>query len=201
MPRSSILTALRVWCISAVVVFLTLLPSLSHALIPVPRVKPQAPNASQFLSDKDAKRFRLALRHAKRGEWSNVRGDIRKLDDPVAKDVMRWIVAARDRNVAFKDITYVVQNLNNWPRMTSIQAKAEGIMFDQPLSARKTVDWFAGREPVAGEGRAALARAHYRLGNKDSGDLWLKSAWRDSKLNRTRQLCPARLSSNPKACC
>jgi len=95
MPSSSILTALRVWCLSAVVVFLTLLPSLSHALIPVPRIKPQAPNASQFLSDKDAKRFRLALRHAKRGEWSNVRGDIRKLDDPVAKDVMRWIVASR----------------------------------------------------------------------------------------------------------
>ena len=187
MPRNSILTTFRLWCISVIVVFLALLPSLSHALIPVPRVKPQAPNASQFLSDKDAKRFRLALRHAKRGEWSKVRGDIRKLDDPVAKDVMRWVAAARDRNVAFKDITYVVQNLNNWPRMTSIQAKAEGIMFDQPLSARKTVDWFAGREPVAGEGRAALARAHYRLGNKDSGELWLKSAWRDSKLNRSRQ--------------
>jgi len=54
-------------------------------------------------------------------------------------------------------------------------------------TSESSTNWFAGREPVAGEGRAALARAHYRLGNKDSGELWLKSAWRDSKLNRSRQ--------------
>lgn len=167
--------------------FVLIAASLASASIPVPRVKPPAPNASQFLSDKDSARFRLGLRHAKRGQWSNVYSDIKKLDDPVAKDVLRWIRAARDPNVPFKDISYVVQNLSDWPRMTSIQAKAEGIMFDQPLSARKTVDWFAGKQPIAGEGRAALARAHYKLGNKDSGDLWLKSAWRDSKLTRRRQ--------------
>lgn len=187
MPLATLMTAFRLWCAAAFLTFAMVFTHFAQASIPVPRVKPQAPNASQFLSDKDAARFRLALRHAKRGEWSKVRGDIKKLDDPVAKDVIRWVMAARDRNVSFKDISYVVQNLNNWPRMTSIQAKAEGIMFDQALSARKTVDWFAGREPVAGEGRAALARAQYRLGNKDSGDLWLKSAWRDSKLNRSRQ--------------
>jgi len=164
-----------------------LINSAANAATPVPRIKPAPPNASQFLSDKDAARFRLGLRHAKRGQWSNVRNDIKKLDDPVAKDVLRWIRAARDPQVPFKDISYVVQDLSDWPRMTSIQAKAEGIMFDRPLSARKTVQWFAGKEPIAGEGRAALARAHYKLGNKDSGDLWLKSAWRESKLTRRRQ--------------
>jgi len=71
--------------------------------------------------------------------------------------------------------------------MTSIQAKAEGIMFDVPKSASKTLQWFQGKEPISGEGRAALARAHYKQGNKDSGDLWLKSAWRESKLTRKRQ--------------
>jgi len=131
MPRSSILTTFRLWCISVIVVFLALLPSLSHALIPVPRVKPQAPNASQFLSDK-------------------------------------------------KDITYVVQNLNNWPRMTSIQAKAEGIMFDQPLSARKTVDWFAGREPVVKSVPADL--------RDDAGLLYERAKWRRRKKTKNYAL-------------
>jgi len=161
--------------------------SLAQAAVPTPRLKPSAPNASQFLSDKDSERFRKGLRAAKKGRWGDVNHEIKRLNDPTAKDVLRWIRAARDGNVPFKDITYVVQDLPHWPRMTSIQAKAEGIMFDEPISARKTISWFQGKEPVSGEGRAALARAHYRQGNKESGDLWLKSAWRESKLTRSRQ--------------
>lgn len=164
-----------------------LINTIAQATVPTPRIKPPAPNASQFLSDKDSKRFRDGLRAAKKGRWNDVNHEIKKLNDPIAKDVLRWVRSARDPNVPFKDITYVVQHLPSWPRMTSIQAKAEGIMFDVPLSSRKTIDWFASRTPVAGEGRAALARAHYRQGNKESGDLWLKSAWRDSKLTRSRQ--------------
>jgi len=161
--------------------------TVANAAIPTPRVKPPAPNASQYLSDKDSQRFRKGLRSAKKGRWTDVSQQIKKLNDPTAKDVLRWVRAARDPNVSFKDITYVIQDLPTWPRMTSIQAKAEGIMFDVPISARKTTQWFQGKEPISGEGRAALARAHYQQGNKESGDLWLKSAWRDSKLTRRRQ--------------
>ena len=161
--------------------------TLAEAAVPKPRLKPPAPNASEFLSDKDAKRFREGLRAAKRGRWGEVKSAIKKLDDPTASDVLRWLRAARDPHVPFKDITYVAQQMPDWPRMTGIQAKAEGMMFDDPLKSRKTIAWFMGKEPVSGEGRAALARAHYQQGNKESGDLWLKSAWRDSKLTRSRQ--------------
>ncbi len=166
---------------------LLILTTAANAAIPTPRVKPAAPNASQYLSGADSQRFRKGLRAAKKGHWSDLDQQIKKLDDPTAKDVLRWVRAARNPHVSFKDISYVVQELSTWPRMTSIQAKAEGIMFDDPISARKTAQWFEGKEPVSGEGRAALARAHYRLGNKESGDLWLKSAWRESKLTRSRQ--------------
>ncbi len=161
--------------------------TLAEAAVPKPRLKPPAPNASEFLSDKDAKRFREGLRAAKRGRWGEVRSAIKKLDDPTASDVLRWVRAARVPHVPFKDITYVAQQMPDWPRMTGIQSKAEGMMFDDPLKSRKTIAWFMGKEPVSGEGRAALARAHYQQGNKESGDLWLKSAWRDSKLTRSRQ--------------
>lgn len=186
-PLPAVSKRFVLWCAAAFSFILLSMPSFAMASVPTPRIKPAAPNASQFLSDKDAARFRVGLRHAQRGKWSNVQSDIKKLDDPVAKDVLRWIRAARDPNVPFKDISYVVKDLSGWPRMTSIQAKAEGIMFDVPLTARKTIEWFEGTTPVAGEGRAALARAQYRVGNKDSGNLWLKSAWRESRLNRSRQ--------------
>ena len=189
--RFSLLTkpehGFKVALIAVMAFALMLMSNIAEAMVPTPSLKPPAPNASQFLNDEDAKRFRKGLRAAKKGRWADVNHEIKKLNDPIAKDVLRWVRAARDPNVPFKDISYVVQDLPSWPRMTSIQAKAEGIMFDVPLSSRKTIEWFNGRTPVAGEGRAALARAHYRKGNKESGDLWLKSAWRESKLTRSRQ--------------
>ena len=179
--------AVKALIISCIAFTITFISTIAEAMVPTPRVKPPAPNASQYLSEKDSQRFRKGLRAAQKRQWSGLDQQIKKLDDPTAKDVLRWVRAARNPNVSFKDISYVVQDLPNWPRMTSIQAKAEGIMFDEPISARKTLEWFQGKEPISGEGRAALARAHFRQGNKDSGDLWLKSAWRDSKLTRRRQ--------------
>ena len=178
---------LKAIIIACIALAITLICTASEAAIPTPRVKPPAPNASQFLSDADSQRFRRGLRAANKKHWSDLDQQIKKLNDTTAQDVLRWVRAARDPNVSFKDISYVVQELPTWPRMTSIQAKAEGIMFDDPISARKTLQWFQGKEPISGEGRAALARAHYRQGNKESGDLWLKSAWRASKLTRNRQ--------------
>ncbi|MDA8707912.1 lytic transglycosylase domain-containing protein [Hellea sp.] len=160
---------------------------MAEAVIPTPRIKPAAPSASEFLNDKDAEHFRRGLRAANKRHWVDLDGQINKLNDPTAKDVLRWVRAARDPNVSFKDISYVTHDLSDWPRMTSIRAKAEAMLFDSPLSASRTIAWFRGEEPVSGEGRAALARAHYKQGNNVSGDLWLRSAWRESKLTRSRQ--------------
>ncbi len=111
----------------------------------------------------------------------------RKLSDPVAKDVLVWIRSMKDARVSFSDLTYVTQNLSDWPRMSGIQAKAEGRMFDNPLSANETIAWFAGKEPKSGEGRIALAEAYYAVGDKANGDRWLKLGWREAKLTRDRQ--------------
>ena len=159
----------------------------AYAEVPTPRIKPAAPNASQYLSDRDAKRFRKGVSAARAGRWTELNQNIRQLDDPIATDTLKWVRAARNPRATLDELTYVTHNLSSWPRMTSIQAKAEKILFDKPLSAQRTVAWFAGREPVSGEGRAALADAYYKLGDQNSGNQWLRLAWRESKLTRARQ--------------
>jgi len=159
----------------------------ASAAIPVPRIKPAPPSLSNYLSESETKLFRKGLRDAKRGSWANVDSSIKKLNDPTAQDVLRWLRAWRDRNIPMNDLKYVVTNLSDWPRMTAIQSKAEKRMFDKPLSANDTISFFALNDPVSGEGRAALARAHFKLGNKSSGDQWLRLAWRESKLTRDGQ--------------
>jgi len=183
---SALLSAVFVMSMSTSTVLLATAPA-AYASIPTPRIKPAPPALSLYLSESDAKYFRKGVRDAKNGHWLSLSRDIRKINDPVAKDVLRWFKAARDSNASIDDLKYVVTNLSDWPRMTAIQSKAEKILYETPLSASETLDFFTLRDPVSGEGRIALARAHYKLGNNTSGDEWLKHAWRESKLTRDRQ--------------
>lgn len=159
----------------------------AYAATPTPRLKPAVPHTSTLLSKKDANNFRQAMRAADKQKWTDVESRLRRLDDPTARKVLEWRLAADDPYVSFDILTRVTQTQSDWPRMTRIRSKAETYMFDRPLSANDTIAWFLGAEPVSGEGRAVMARAYYKQGQMDIGDRWLKSAWRDSKLTRDRQ--------------
>jgi len=164
-----------------ILTFLCLIPVHSVAEVPAPA------QLSNYIVDPEAKLLRSALKAASRRQWQSVENYRQKMTDPTARDILVWIAAMKDPNVSFDNLTYVVRNLNNWPRMTGIQAKAEYKLFDKPIGAQNTLSWFSGIEPISGEGRAALADAHFATGNTTSGDLWLKKAWREAKLTRDRQ--------------
>jgi soluble lytic murein transglycosylase len=157
------------------------------ANVPYPRVKPQAPNISQVLSKSDAIIFKKGIAAAERRYWRDVDGYIKKISDPAAKDTLRWLKAWRDRNTDFDDLTYVTQNLGNWPRMTGIRAKAERKLWDKSWPAQRVISWFQGVDPVSGEGRLALARANFELGRQEDGQRWLQYAWREARLSRDLQ--------------
>ncbi len=160
----------------------------SHAAeIPYPRVKPPAPGLSQIINKTDAVIFKKGLKAAERRYWPDVDNAIKKLSDPTAQDSLRWLKAWRDNNTDFDDLTYVTQNLGNWPRMTTIRGKAERKLWDKKWAASRVIAWFQGTEPVSGEGRMALAKAHFDLGQEDEGRRWLKYAWREARLTRDFQ--------------
>ena len=177
---------LKIVGIMALCIFL-LSQTASAIEIPSPRIKPTPPALSQFLNDKDARALRKAIAASKRGSWTEFRRYHQGIQDPLAKDLLTWVRATKDPNAPQSLLTTAAHNLSDWPRQTSIRAKAEANLFDSPPSARNVVEWFKGRDPVSGEGRAALARAYYELGNNETADMWLRSAWRESKLTRDRQ--------------
>lgn len=162
-------------------------PTQSFGPIPLPKLKPEPPDLSVYISNHDAMLLRRGLSAAARGDWSTLRRAKDDINDTTARDILFWVRAARDPNVPTDWLTYVTHNLRDWPRMVSIQAKAETRLLNQPLSPRDTVRWFEGLEPVSGEGRAALAKALFRLGDRTNGDKWLKKAWREARLTRDTQ--------------
>ncbi len=161
------------------------LPALANT--PTPRLKPEAPNTSSLLSKADASRFRRALRAADKRHWGEVKTLSKRINDPTAKKILLWRMAASDPNVSLDILTTVTQNQSDWPRMIQIRAKAERYLFDHPLPPDAAIRWFMGAEPVSGEGRAVMAIAYAGRGQMDLADRWLKSAWRHSRLSRDRQ--------------
>ncbi|RKQ71460.1 soluble lytic murein transglycosylase [Litorimonas taeanensis] len=155
--------------------------------VPSPRLKPAPPALSQYLNDNDARNLRKAVAAAKRGSWSEYINLHNKVRDPLARDLLTWVRATRDPNAPQETLNIAAQRLSDWPRQTTIRAKAEANLFDRPIPPRATIEWFKGEDPVSGEGRMALARANFAIGNNEVGDMWLRSAWRDSKLTRDRQ--------------
>lgn len=180
--KSGLLTALTAsLCLS-------LIASSAIAAVPSPRIKPAPPAMSAFMGESDAKTFRKGLSAAKSRKWTNVGQTIKQVNDPVAKDILRWIRATADRNAPLETLDYVHHSLSDWPRMTTVRAEAERRMFDESWTSQKVFEWFVGRtEPVSGEGRAALARAYYAKGDQANGDKYLRLSWRESRLTRDRQ--------------
>ena len=161
--------------------------SVAQTNVPYPRVKPSAPNTSQILSETEAKRFKAAMAAVDRRYWKDVRKQRNNISHPAAKNTLRWIEAWRDANISFDELTYVVQNQSDWPRMVTIKAKAERQLLNKKLSAQDTISWFRGSDPVSGEGRVALAKAYFKLGHVEEGKKWLKHGWREARLTRDLQ--------------
>ena len=160
----------------------------ASASVPAPRLKPAPPPMSSFLSETDARLFRKGLSASNDRKWSEVERIVARLDDPIAKDTLRWLQATNDRKAPTATLEYVHKSLNDWPRMVRVSAEAERRMLDESWTSRDVFNWFTGRvEPVSGEGRAALARAYFAKGDQLNGDKYLRLAWRESRLTRDRQ--------------
>lgn len=185
--QSTLLTRKRHLSLLSLLIACLFVPIMASAAVPQPRIKPEAPNYSAILVGGDPANFRRGMRAVDAKRWDEVDKYIRRLNDPTAKRMLKWQLAVNDPGVSFKTISDVVHNQTEWPRMIGIKAKAESMLFDRPLSPQETIVWFAGQEPVSGEGRASMARAYYKQGNNDLGDKWLRSAWRESRLTRDRQ--------------
>ena len=156
--------------------------------VPVPKLKPENPAvASRLLQGEDYRCFVDALAEGRDRNW-NAHGRLQNaVSDPLAKNILTWQRALYDPDAPFDQVTHVVQNLGNWPRMVSISAKGERTVLDSATSPQQVISWFGGREPVSGEGRIALAKAHLALGNRTDGLRYLRLGWRESKLSRSVQ--------------
>ena len=105
------------------------------ATVPAPRLKPAPPPMSAFMSEADARQFRSGLSAANARRWSSVNSAIDRINDPVAKDTLRWLQAVNDRNAPTERLEYVHRSLNNCCLLYTSPSPRDGLLSRMPSSA------------------------------------------------------------------
>lgn len=149
-----------------------------------PSVKPDLVPASSVVTTTEARLFRDAVAAMDRGDWSTVRSLQARSGDAVVRDLLAWFRGRSDQNMSFDEMSVLLRQRSDWPFMTTLQVRAEGIINDSALDDLQKIAWFEEMGgPASGEGRIALAEAYRRSGQKDKAVGLVREAWHGNTLD------------------
>lgn len=130
-----------------------------------------------LLSDADRSAFEDAYDAASRHDWPRALEIATRIHHPVASKIITWAyLSADDTTPAFDELVQFIQANPDWPLQETLLEKAEKALPDTMPPAR-LIAWFAGQEPLTGEGMVRLGTALIAQGDKEYGERWLKRAW------------------------
>lgn len=108
--------------------------------------------------------------------------------DPVLEKIVEWFyVQSTTARAGFERIAAFSRANPTWPRLSTIDARAElALYLERPVPGIVT-GHFARTPPRTGAGGLALARAHLALGNKKQAREWIGRTWRGTDLSETME--------------
>lgn len=153
----------------------------------IPRQKPPTPPLSELVSDEDYKRIDKAYDALANRHWKTARKLTNKVEDEVARDLLKWtLLTRRDTKAGFAEIMSFAERRSDWPKFENVLKLAEKTI-PEDMPADQVVAWFAGQEPLTGEGKLRLGEAYLALGEEDFGKVWIERAWVEHNFGRKRE--------------
>ncbi len=148
----------------------------SAGAITTPRLKPPAPGPA-YLSRADHDRLLDVAAAVKKKQFSAARNEAALVADPIARSLGEWMVfMGEDPLVSITAADAFLDSHPDWPAIGRIQSFVEKRIPDN-APASDVLALFQSRDPLTGEGKIQLARAHYEMGAKEAGDRYLRDAW------------------------
>ncbi len=142
-----------------------------------------AQSASQAsLSQRDLQIYRDAFARAERGQWSAALALSAQASDPLPAKVLRWDWLRRDRSADFAALVSFLDANPDWPGGDQLQRQAERAM-PPDLPDAAVIAWFAGLEPLTGDGAVRYAEALARQGLAVEATRVARKAWREETLD------------------
>lgn len=74
-----------------------------------------------------------------------------------------------------------------WPRSTALRKNAEAVLLREDFPPDVTIGYFKNYPPLSGAGKAALAIAHQKSGNKKRARHWTKHAWHYDSMSKSTE--------------
>ena len=120
-----------------------------------------------------------------------------QVSDPVAVKLVTWPRLISDTsNATFSEIVGFTDANPGWPRMATLNLRAERALLSYPMSNEDVVEWFSATGPETGEGRIRYGKALIELGRTGEGAEWIRRAGSKTiSLPRGRRKSPPPMAS------
>lgn len=153
----------------------------------IPRQKPPVPALSDLVSNEDYKRIEGAYKALAGRHWKTARKLTMQVEDEIARDLLKWtLLTRRDTKADFAEVMSFAERRNDWPKLDTILKLAEKTI-PNDMPADQVIAWFAGQEPLTGEGKLRLGEAYLALGQDEFGEVWIERAWIEHNFKKARE--------------
>lgn len=153
-----------------------------------PAARTATPGAFSGLNAAQIGALRSAFAESDRGNWTAASRHLSQVSDPAAVKLVTWSRLISDNsNATFSEIVAFTDANPGWPRMATLNLRAERALLSYPMSNEDVVEWFSATGPETGEGRIRYGKALIELGRTGEGAEWIRRAWVENDFSATRQ--------------
>lgn len=132
--------------------------------------------------------LRNAITLAKNGKGSEAMAAVSSLDDPVARNLVTWLVIRQAPNdLGFERIAQFLKEKPYWPTQSTLRRKAEAVLYAEKASPATVRAFFGDQAPLTGPGKIVLARALSASGDRATVAALVRDAYRTDDLSESSE--------------
>jgi len=153
-----------------------------------PVLRPAPPPPSRYMSESDYVILNEAFEAVRDNRWQRALDLANQAEDTVGRDLIRWLWVQDDHaNAPFAAIVQFLNEHPDWPRQDTLLRRAEEAL-PNDMPPAQVIAWFAGNEPVTGDGKLRLADAYIAQGNETFAAHWVRDAWVHDDFSRSDEV-------------
>ncbi len=142
------------------------------------------------LTQEESEHAKSAFFFSGRKLWSDALSHAANSNEVVLQTLIKWqYLLAPDSGADFSEIQEFILKHPDWPEQKTLRIRAEMLFPDSGLQSGEIIKWFAGKEPITGVGKIALAGALKQDGAPSIEKIksLVRDAWRNGDFTEAQE--------------
>ena len=146
------------------------------------------PLLNYALSKADKSNLKAAAGAISKRRFDQAQGAMKRIEDSAARKLAEWLfVRVRGTRASAAQIEAFRKANPLWPGQRRLRRRAEGALLASDVTPEAILAFFRDKGPVTGAGKAALAGAYLKTGDRLQAERLIVSAWRHHLLDKATQ--------------